>query len=474
VAADVETDDDPIRSVIESGSPDDIRLFLATLSPHEVADLIETLTDDLRDKIFPLLDIPRQASVLREVEGDEVRDDLIESIPDARLADIAEAQRTDDATDLMAEIPEERRERVLEEIAPDVREEIRELVSYPPETAGGLMQTELMKLNKDLTVAQAIEEFRKKYDPKIGDVYDIYVVDADDRLLGRVRNRHLLTHAPHVKLSEFMRPDVRTVPITMDQEKIADIVKNYDLPSVAVVDDGGRLVGRILVDDIMDVVVQEATEDMQKLGGSEALDEPYLTIHIARMIKKRAGWLAALFIGELLTASAMQKYESEIASAVVLALFIPLIISSGGNSGSQATTLVIRAMALGEVRLRDWWRVIRRECVAGLGLGAILGAMGFARIILWQNLFTRTPTPDNSDTTLYGRHYMLVAATVGTSLVGIVLWGTIAGSMLPFILRRLGFDPASASAPFVATLVDVSGLVIYFSVALVIMHGTLL
>jgi len=479
VAADVDTDDDPIRSVIESGSPDDIRLFLATLSPHEVADLLETLTDDLRDKIFPLLDIPRQASVLREVEGDEVRDDLIESIPDARLADIAEAQRTDDATDLMAEIPEERRERVLEEIHPDVREEIRELVSYPPETAGGLMQTELMKLNKDLTVAQAIEEFRKKYDPKIGDVYDIYVVDADDHLLGRVRNRHLLTHAPHVKLSEFMRPDVRTVPITMDQEKIADIVKNYDLPSVAVVDDQGRLVGRILVDDVIDVVVQEATEDMQKLGGTEALDEPYLTIRLRDMVKKRAGWLAALFLSEMLTASAMATFEGEIEKAAVLAMFIPLIISSGGNSGSQATSLVIRAMALGEVKLRDWWRVMRRELATGLVLGLLLGAIGVVRILVWQWAFKRTPDPrhmpgPDDDGTYYGMYYQFVAATVGVSLVGIILWGSIVGSMLPFILRKLGFDPASSSAPFVATLVDVTGIVIYFSVALLFLSGRLL
>jgi magnesium transporter len=458
------TEDDPIRALVDHGDADEIRMFLATLSSQETADLLESVPEDVRERLFPMLEVQRQATVLREVEGEDVREDLIESVPDARLADIAEHQRSDDATDLVAEIPEERRERVLEEIHPEVRAEIEELVSYPPDTAGGLMQTELMKLNEDLTVGEAIEEFRRKYDPKIGDVYDIYVVDADDRVLGRVRNRHLLTHAPHVRLCDFMRPDVRTVPVTMDQEKIAEIVKDYDLPSVAVVDAEGRLVGRILVDDIVDVIQEEATEDIQKLGGSEALDEPYLTIRLPRMIRKRAGWLAALFLGEMLTASAMQHFESEIAAAVVLALFIPLIISSGGNSGSQATTLVIRAMALGEVRLRDWWRVVRREFVAGLGLGAILGAMGIVRILLWQAFGWAE----------YGDHHVLVALTVGTSLVGIVLWGTIAGSMLPFILRRLGFDPASASAPFVATLVDVSGLVIYFSVALVILHGTLL
>lgn len=461
---DLLTDEDPVRALLEKGAPDDVRMFLATLSPTEVADLLQIVDEDLRQRVFPLLDVGRQASVLREVDGEAAREHLIESVPDERLADIAEQSRTDDATDLMAEIPEERRERVFDEIHPDVRAEIEELVAYPPDTAGGLMQTEMMKLNKDLTVAEAIEEFRKGYDPKIGDVYDIYVVDADDHLLGRVRNRHLLTHAPHVKLHEFMRPDVRTVPVTMDQERIAELVKDYDLPSVAVVDQEGRLVGRILVDDIVDVMSEEATEDIQKLGGSEALDEPYLTIRLRDMLKKRAGWLAALFLGEMLTASAMTHFETEIKAAVVLALFIPLIISSGGNAGSQATTLVIRAMALGEVRLRDVMRVIRRELVTGVGLGAILGLMGFLRILIWQSIGWAD----------YGTHHVLVALTVGVSLVGIVLWGSITGSTLPFLLRKLGFDPASSSAPFVATLVDVTGLVIYFSVALVILHGTLL
>jgi magnesium transporter len=463
--SDVLKEDDPVRELLEKGAPDDVRMFLATLSSQEVADLLEMVDEDLRQRVFPLLDLKRQATVLREIDADEAREDLIESVPDARLADIAEAQRTDDATDLMAELPEERRERVLEEIQPDVREQIEELVSYAPDTAGGIMQTELMTLHQDLTVGEAIAEFRRKYDPKIGDVYDIYVVDREDHLLGRIRNRHLLTNAPERRLREFMRPDVRTVPVTMDQEKIAEIVKDYDLASIAVVDAEGRLVGRILVDDIVDVIQEEATEDIHKLGGTEALDEPYLTIRMRDMLKKRAGWLAILFVGEMLTATAMAYFEDELERALVLALFIPLIISSGGNSGSQATTLVIRAMGLGEVKLRDWWRVIRREFVTGVGLGAILGLLGFLRVAVWQWI---------SAGDLYGQHYVLIGLTVGTSLVGVVLWGTIAGSMLPFLLRRLGFDPASASAPFVATLVDVSGLVIYFTAALLFLTGTVL
>jgi magnesium transporter len=230
-----------------------------------------------------------------------------------------------------------------------------------------------------------------------------------------------------------------------------------------IVDAEGRIKGVVTVNDIVDVVQEEATEDIQKLGGVETLDEPYLEISLLRMIRKRAGWLAALFLGEMLTATAMGQFETEIERAVVLALFVPLIISSGGNSGSQATTLVIRAMALGEVRVRDWWRVIRREVVTGLGLGSILAAIGLARILLWQGLFSA-----------YGVHYFLVALTVALSLIGVVLWGSIVGSILPFILRRLGFDPASASAPFVATLVDVTGLVIYFTVASMVLSGSLL
>jgi magnesium transporter len=260
-----------------------------------------------------------------------------------------------------------------------------------------------------------------------------------------------------------MRTEVISAPDDLDQEALSKLFMRHHLLMMPIVDAEGRIKGVVTVNDIVQVVQEEATEDIQKLGGVETLDEPYLEISLLRMIRKRAGWLAALFLGELLTATAMGRFEAEIAHAVVLALFVPLIISSGGNSGSQATTLVIRAMALGEIRLRDWWRVIRREIVTGLGLGLILAAIGLTRILLWQGLFDA-----------YGEHYFLVALTVALSLIGVVSWGSVAGSILPFILRGLGFDPASASAPFVATLVDVTGLVIYFTVAAVILRGTLL
>jgi magnesium transporter len=260
-----------------------------------------------------------------------------------------------------------------------------------------------------------------------------------------------------------MHTDVVTAHESMDQEALSRLIAEHDFLAIPVLDDERHVKGIVTVDDIVDVVQEEATEDIQKFGGMEALDAPYLEAGFWSMVRKRAGWLSALFIGEMLTATAMGRFEDEIARAVILALFVPLIISSGGNSGSQASTLVVRALALGQLRLRDWWRVVRRELSAGLALGTVLAAIGFGRILLWQGLFR-----------MYGEHYMLVALTVASSLVGVVTWGTLAGSMLPLLLRRLGFDPASASAPFVATLVDVSGIVIYFSMASVILGGTLL
>jgi len=289
------------------------------------------------------------------------------------------------------------------------------------------------------------------------------VVDGQNRLRGVVSFRDLFAASGEKTVDDVMRKDVVTASEEMDQEALSQLFARHNLLMIPVVDSEHRIKGIVTFDDIIDVVQEEATEDIHKIGGTAALDAPYLQIPLLQMIKKRAGWLTALFIGEMLTATAMGHYEAEIARAVVLALFVPLIISSGGNSGSQASTLVIRAMALQEVRLRDWWRVARRELATGLALGGILATIGLVRILVWQAGFH-----------LYGEHYLLVAATVAISLIGVVLWGTIAGSTLPFILRMVGFDPASASAPFVATLVDVTGILIYFTVASIILRGTLL
>jgi len=297
----------------------------------------------------------------------------------------------------------------------------------------------------------------------------IYVVDDRGKLIDDLRIREFLLRPLDAKVSDFRDHTFVALNVTESQQDALNMFRKYDRTALPVVDSSGVLVGIVTIDDMLDVAEQEATEDIQKFGGMEALDEPYMRISLWKMIRKRAGWLVILFLGEMLTATAMATFQDEIARAVVLALFLPLIISSGGNSGSQASTLIVRAMALGEVTLRDWWRVAAREIQAGLSLGAILGAIGILRVALWsiigEKYFHRS---------LYGPHWPLVALTVGFALVGVVLWGSFSGSMLPFVLRRVGADPATSSAPFVATLVDVTGLVIYFSIALVIMRGVML
>jgi magnesium transporter len=369
----------------------------------------------------------------------------------------------DDMADLVQEAPAEERDNLLSLLDDATRREIQGLLDYAEDEAGGLMNTRYSRLRADMTVDEAISYLRRDARAREKTVYYVYVVDAEERLLGVVSFRDLIVAPGDKRVGDVMRTEVISAPDDLDQEALSRLFMRHHLLMMPIVDAQGRIQGVVNVNDIVDVVQEEATEDMQKLGGVEILEEPYLEVPLLRMIRKRAGWLAALFLGEMLTATAMGRFETEIARAVVLALFVPLIISSGGNSGSQATTLVIRAMALGEIRLRDWWRVIRREVVTGLSLGAILAAIGLARVLLWQGLFDA-----------YGEHYFLVALTVALSLIGVVLWGSIVGSLLPFILRRLGFDPASASAPFVATLVDVTGLVIYFTVAAFVLRGTLL
>lgn len=369
----------------------------------------------------------------------------------------------DDAADLIQEAPVNERTALLELLDVATQREVKGLLDYAEDDAGGLMNTRYSRLRPEMTVGEAISYLRRDAQARAHSTYYAYVVDHEERLLGVITFRDLIVAPADKLVREVMRTQIISANEQMDQEALSKLFMRHHLLMIPVVDGSGRIKGTVSVDDIVDVVQEEATEDIQKIGGAESLEGPYLQVSLPKMIRKRAGWLAALFLGEMLTATAMGYFQAEIASAVILALFVPLIISSGGNSGSQATTLVIRAMALGEVRLRDWWRVIRREFTTGLALGSILAVIGVVRILLWQLLFHA-----------YGEHYLLIAMTVGLSLVGVVLWGSLMGSILPFILRSLGFDPASASAPFVATLVDVTGLVIYFSVAAVILSGTLL
>jgi len=372
----------------------------------------------------------------------------------------------DDAADVVQAAPEGEREHLLALLDEPTRKDVVALLAYAEDDAGGLMNPRYARLRPEMSVDDAITYLRRQARERLAPetIYYLYVLDAEQHLLGVVSFRELFAAPPEKTVRDIMHTEVVTAPEEMDQEALSRLFAEHDFLAIPVLDHERHVKGIVTVDDIVDVVQEEATEDIQKIGGMEALDAPYLDVGFWAMVRKRGGWLAILFVGEMFTATAMGYFEHEIARAVVLALFVPLIISSGGNSGSQASTLVVRALALGELKLRDWWRVASREVLSGCALGALLASIGLTRILLWQFIFAAP----------YGEHYMLIALTVAFSLIGVVTWGTLAGSMLPMVLRRLGFDPASASAPFVATLVDVSGLVIYFSVASVVLRGTLL
>ncbi|MBC7531807.1 MAG: magnesium transporter [Oligoflexus sp.] len=369
----------------------------------------------------------------------------------------------DDTADVLQSLPVDMRWNLIDLLDDSARFEVAGLLAYEEDEAGGLMNPRFPRIRPDASVREAISYLRKQAHVNLESLYYCYVLDQSQHLLGVISFRDLIIAKETDTVRSRMRTDVVSVNEKMNQVNVAKLMADHDLVAIPVVDETGRMKGIVTHDDIVDVVQEEATEDIHKIGGTEALDVPYMDTPILSLIKKRGGWLAVLFVGEMLTASAMAHYEEEIASAVVLALFIPLIISSGGNSGSQASTLVIRALALEEIRLRDWWKVFKRELVSGLILGTILALIGVIRIIAWENIFHS-----------YGEHYLKLALTVSLSLVGVVLWGTISGSMLPLILSKCKLDPASASAPFVATLVDVSGLVIYFTLAKLILSGTLL
>jgi magnesium transporter len=388
---------------------------------------------------------------------------LLEALPSAERRGWMRLLPPDDAADVAQEVGPAPRDELLALLDEATRKVVVALLAYQEDQAGGLMDPRFARVRPDMSVDEAISYLRKQAREYVGTLRYLYVLDEQQRLLGVVTLRSIFSSPPETRVRDIMRADVVSATEDMDQEALSRLFAQHSLNAVPIVDREGRMKGIVTVDDIVDVVQEEATEDIQKLGGMEALDAPYMQSGFLAMVRKRGSWLSALFLGEMLTATAMGYYEDEIARAVVLALFIPLIISSGGNSGSQATTLVIRAMALGEVGLRDWWRVVRRELGAGLALGALLGTIGFLRIVLWQAV---RPT--------YGAHAWPIAWTVALSLIGVVTFGTLAGSLLPFVLRRFKLDPASASAPLVATLVDVTGLVIYFTVAGIILRGRLL
>ncbi|WP_273728224.1 magnesium transporter [Brucella gallinifaecis] len=391
--------------------------------------------------------------------------EILAILPPNIASQLLDGMSADRATDVFQELEDADRARLFPILAPETKAALKKLMGYPPNTAGSLMTIEFITVPSNWNVGQTLDHIRQVERTR-ETVYAIYVIDPQTRvLLGVVSLRRLIIRELDEPILSLARDDDPiTISPNADREDVARLFRKHDLLAVPVVDDSRHIIGIVTVDDVLDAMTEDASEDAYRFGGMEALDKPYMRIGFGEMLKKRGGWLGILFLGEMLTASAMQHFELELEKALVLTLFIPLIMSSGGNSGSQATSLIIRALALQELTLKDWWRVAIREIPTGLALGSFLGFIGIVRIAIWQNLGIYD----------YGEHWMLVAATVGMALVCIVTFGSVTGSMLPFILRRLGFDPASASAPFVATLVDVTGLVIYFSVALVILSGTLL
>ena len=424
--------------------PADVAPILSELPVEQLAMLFRGCSKELSAAVFSYLD-------------HNAKHKLLKTLTQPQAATLLNELQPDDRTEFLNQLPLDLAMQLICLLTPEERKITQDLLAYPEHSVGRMMTLDFVAVQADWTVREALDYIRTHgYDRETLSM--IYVTDEDGHLLDDIRVRRFLLSEPETKVSALMDGNFATLAPADDREKALQVFRKYDRIALPVTNHDNKIIGIVTADDMLDVASEEATEDIQKLGGSEALDEPYTTIALTKMVKKRASWLVVLFLGEMLTATAMSYFEDELAKAIVLSLFIPLVISSGGNAGSQAATLVIRALALGEFRLRDWWRIMRRELAAGLMLGTILGSIGFMRIVIWSRF-----------SHIYDPNPLLVATTVGVALIGIVLWGSLMGSMLPLLLKRLGFDPATSSAPFVATLVDVTGLIIYFTVALVIM-----
>lgn len=456
-----------IKSLIDARNFGALRELFREWPPADVAEVILDLPEDEQVIIFRVLPAALAADVFEYI-GIEEQQKLLRAMAHEQVVAILNEMSPDDRTALLEELPSAAARQLIRLLTPEERHVATALLGYPEDSVGRLMTPDFIQVKEDWTV-QHVLDYVREYGRDSETLNFVYVVDERGKLIDDVRMREFLLRPLTAKVSEIRDQSFVALNVTDSQQDALNIFRRYDRAALPVVDSSGVLVGIVTADDMLDVAEKEATEDIQKFGGMEALEEPYMRIPVWRMVRKRAGWLVILFLGEMLTATAMANYQEELAKALVLALFLPLIISSGGNSGSQASTLMIRAMALGEVTLRDWWRVMGREVQAGLSLGVILGAIGIIRVGAWaiigEQYLHHQP---------YGAHWPLVALTVGIALVGVVLWGTLSGSMLPFLLRRVGADPATSSAPFVATLVDVTGLIIYFSIALLIMRGAML
>ena len=446
--------------IIQSEDVLHIREFLNNQNISDVAELIYEFPE-YESQIIGHLSIHRASSTFKILDV-PTQKRIIQELPAFKTAELLNDLSADDRTSFLEELPSEVVKELIKTLDPEERKITLSLLGYPEGSVGRLMTPDYIAVEKDWTVREVIDHIREVgKDSETIDV--IYVVDEKGYFIDDVRIREIILANPEKKIEDVIDNRYIALNVNDEQETASEAFRMNNRVALPVLDNNKILLGIVTIDDVLWITQEESAEDITKIGGTEALDEPYLEIPLLKLFKKRVVWLVVLFLSEMLTATAMGYFEDEIAKAVVLALFVPLIISSGGNSGSQASTLIIQAMALGEITIIDWWRVIRRELVSGLLLGATLGIIGFTRVMLWNQIFHT-----------YGAHSFLIASTVGISLVGVVLWGTIAGSMLPIVLKKFGADPATSSAPFVATLVDVTGLVIYFSVAFIIMRGILL
>jgi magnesium transporter len=444
-------------------SPGDISAETEELHPRDLADVVELLPEDRVRELLLALPGDRAADVLEYLDED-LRTDIIEAMSAREAAQLVSQMNPDDRADTLEDLDEERAEEILAEIPAEARRETERLLAFEPESAGGLMTTEFVSVASTMPVEEALEGVRvMARTGRREAMYAIYATDTQGRITGVLSLRELLAAVPGTSIGDVAWTEVRSVSPSADREEVSRMLSDYDLVAVPVVSESGHIMGVITFDDVIDAIQEEQTEDVQKFGGMEALDESYLQSNVVAAVKKRAGWLIVLFMGSLLTATVIDHFQA--ALTIALISFIPLIISSGGNSGSQATSLVIRAMALGELELRDWWMVARRELSSGLLLGIILGVLSVGRVALWHHT--------GWDGGQYGAEYLRIGMTIGAAILGVVTFGSFVGAMLPFLLRRVGFDPASASAPFVATLVDVMGLIIYFLAAAAILGPVL-
>ncbi|WP_367865784.1 magnesium transporter [Pedobacter sp. WC2423] len=440
--------DEQLREYLDALNISDVEHLIDEL-PQYAVKFIDTLSVKRAVNVFRILDFPTQEKIIKKLPGE-------------KLAQLINLLPPDDRTSLFSELKGDAVKKLIILLPAKDRVEALSLLGYKEDSVGRLMTPDYIAVKTDWTVKRVLEHIRK-YGKDSETIDVIYVIDENGILLDDIRIREILLANPEVPVGELT--DNRSIALNANdpQEEAINVFRMNNRVALPVTDDNHVLLGIVTVDDILWIANEEYTEDMHKIGGTQALDEPYLDMPIFGLFKRRIGWLVVLFLGEMLTATAMAHFEADIAKAVVLAMFVPLIISSGGNSGSQASTLIIQAMALGEITIGDWWRVMRREIISGLMLGLVLGSIGFLRIFIWT-LFSN----------LYGPHWALIGVTVGVALVGVVLWGSLAGSMLPLLLKKLGADPATSSAPFVATLVDVTGLIIYFSVAVMFLTGVLL